>query len=126
MAGPILLREDAANPSGFPARRITKDCENSKPVFRSFIASFDVASYNRTTPDGLNPLEVVLFFVPCRGCRQKEAEMVKPNAGDDEAPREGMRSGCDWMHPGPIVRQSDGWLRSPTTSLTGSRKNAHI
>ena len=63
MAGPILLREDAANPSGFPARRITKDGENSNPVFRSFIASFDVASYNRTTPDGLNPLEVVLFFL---------------------------------------------------------------
>ncbi|MDE7119706.1 MAG: hypothetical protein K2O10_03775 [Muribaculaceae bacterium] len=29
-----------------PARRITKSGENSNPVIRSFIASFDVASYN--------------------------------------------------------------------------------
>lgn len=54
MAGPILLREEAAD-LRIPARRITKDCENSKPVFRSFIASFDVASYNGAYSDGRLP-----------------------------------------------------------------------
>ena len=42
MAGPALL-EGVLN---FQPRRITKVGERSNPVFRSFIASFDVAFYN--------------------------------------------------------------------------------
>ncbi len=43
MAGPNLLREVVHT------RRITKDGERSNPVYRSFIASFDVASIGSRT-----------------------------------------------------------------------------
>ncbi len=45
MAGPVSSPEESSLSFGITARRITKACETSNPVIRSFIASFDVASY---------------------------------------------------------------------------------
>ncbi len=42
---PALSTDGEAHTVMFCARRITTDVENSNPVIRSFIASFDVASY---------------------------------------------------------------------------------
>ena len=56
---------------------------------------------------------------------QKVAEKDIPSEGENPGDGFGMRSGCDWRQPGPIVRHVPG-LSQPMNSLTGSRKKASI
>ena len=63
-----------------------------------------------------------------KGCqavdgRQKVAEKEKPKEVPAPGAGEGIRRGCDVMDPGPMLRQVPG-RRAPTTSFTGSRRNA--
>ena len=63
-----------------------------------------------------------------KGCqavngRQNVAEKEIPNDVPEAGEGDGMSSGCDVMQPGPMLRQVPG-RRAPTTSLTGSRRNA--